>query len=67
MSHRPQGDSVEEALDMIKDAIEGHLQVKEELEREVHRKGGLLNITDFHNLAGRRIFKFTLEFETLCL
>jgi len=38
MSHRPQGDSVKEALDMIKDAIEGHLQVKEELEREVHRK-----------------------------
>jgi len=64
---------------MIKDAIEGHLQVKEELEREVHRKlrrnwkeryierGGLLNITDFHNLTGRRILKFTLEFETLCL
>jgi len=33
-----QGDSVEEALDMIRDAIKGHLQVKEELEREVHRK-----------------------------
>jgi len=33
-----QGDSVEEALDMIRDAIKGHLEVKEELEREVHRK-----------------------------
>jgi predicted RNase H-like HicB family nuclease len=29
-----QGDSVEEALDMIKDAIEGHLQVDEELKKE---------------------------------
>lgn len=29
-----QGDSVEEALDMIKDAIEGHLEVQEELKRE---------------------------------
>ena len=33
-----QGDSVEEALDMNRDAIKGHLEVKEELEREVHRK-----------------------------
>src|SRR4030042_1896092 len=33
-----QGDSVEEALDMIRDAIKGHLEVEEELEREVHRK-----------------------------
>jgi len=29
-----QGDSVEEALDMIKDAIKGHLEVQEELEKE---------------------------------
>ena len=29
-----QGDSVEEALDMIKDAIKGHLQVEGELEKE---------------------------------
>jgi predicted RNase H-like HicB family nuclease len=29
-----QGDSVEEALDMIKDAIEGHLEVQEELKKE---------------------------------
>ncbi|MEI9475476.1 MAG: MerR family transcriptional regulator [Deltaproteobacteria bacterium] len=29
-----QGDSVEEALDMIKDAIRGHLEVEEELKRE---------------------------------
>jgi predicted RNase H-like HicB family nuclease len=33
-----QGDSVEEALDMIKDAIKGHLEVQEELERGAHRK-----------------------------
>ena len=33
-----QGDSVEEALDMIGDAIKGHLEVEEELEREAHRK-----------------------------
>jgi len=35
-----QGDSVEEALDMIKDAIKGHLEVEEELkkERSVKRK-----------------------------
>ena len=30
-----QGDSIEEALDMIKDAIKGHLEVQEELRREV--------------------------------
>ena len=29
-----QGDSVEEALDMIKDAIKGHLEVEEEVKRE---------------------------------
>jgi predicted RNase H-like HicB family nuclease len=29
-----QGDSVEEALDMIKDAIKGHLEVAEELKKE---------------------------------
>lgn len=29
-----QGDSVEEALDMIKDAIRGHLEVEEELKKE---------------------------------
>ncbi len=29
-----QGDSVEEALDMIKDAIRGHLEVEEEFEKE---------------------------------
>lgn len=33
-----QGDSVEEALDMIRDAIKGHLEVVEELERGAHRK-----------------------------
>jgi predicted RNase H-like HicB family nuclease len=29
-----QGDSVEEALDMIKDAIKGHLEVEDELKKE---------------------------------
>jgi len=29
-----QGDSVEEALDMIKDAIRGHLEVEKELKKE---------------------------------
>lgn len=33
-----QGDSVEEALDMIRDAIKGHLEVEEGLEREAYRK-----------------------------
>lgn len=33
-----QGDSVEEALDMIKDAIKGHLEVQEELKKEAARK-----------------------------
>lgn len=33
-----QGDSVEEALDMIKDAIKGHLEVREELKKEVGLK-----------------------------
>ena len=33
-----QGDSVEEALDMIRDAIKGHLEVEEELKKEVPRK-----------------------------
>jgi predicted RNase H-like HicB family nuclease len=33
-----QGDSVEEALDMIRDAIKGHLEVEEELKKEVSRK-----------------------------
>jgi predicted RNase H-like HicB family nuclease len=34
-----QGDSVEEALDMIKDAIKGHLEVEEELKREtIHKR-----------------------------
>jgi predicted RNase H-like HicB family nuclease len=33
-----QGDSVEEALDMIRDAINGHLEVEEELKKEVPRK-----------------------------
>lgn len=33
-----QGDSVEEALDMIKDAIKGHLQVQEELRKEAAQK-----------------------------
>jgi predicted RNase H-like HicB family nuclease len=36
-----QGDSVEETLDMIRDAIKGHLEVQEELERETHRKKSL--------------------------
>jgi len=36
-----QGDSVEEALDMIKDAIKGHLEVEEELKKEksLEKKG----------------------------
>jgi len=33
-----QGDSVEEALDMIKDAIKGHLEIEEELKKEKHLK-----------------------------
>jgi len=33
-----QGDSVEESLDMIKDAIKGHLEVDEELKREKSQK-----------------------------
>jgi len=33
-----QGDSVEEALDMIKDAIKGHLEVQEELKKEASQK-----------------------------
>ena len=33
-----QGDSVEEALDMIKDAIKGHLEVEEELKKEAGPK-----------------------------
>jgi len=33
-----QGDSVEEALDMIRDAIKGHLQVQEELRKEAAQK-----------------------------
>jgi predicted RNase H-like HicB family nuclease len=33
-----QGDSVEEALDMIKDAITGHLDVEEELKKEIGSK-----------------------------
>ncbi len=33
-----QGDSVEEALDMIRDAIKGHVEVQEELKREVTQK-----------------------------
>jgi len=33
-----QGDSVEEALDMIRDAIKGHLEVEEELKKEASRK-----------------------------
>jgi len=33
-----QGDSVEEALDMIKDAIKGHLEVQEELKKEAAQK-----------------------------
>jgi predicted RNase H-like HicB family nuclease len=33
-----QGDSVEEALDMIKDAIKGHLGVQEELRKETTQK-----------------------------
>jgi len=33
-----QGDSVEEALDMIRDAIKGHLDVEEELKKETSRK-----------------------------
>jgi predicted RNase H-like HicB family nuclease len=33
-----QGDSVEEALDMIKDAIKGHLEVEEELKKEASQK-----------------------------
>jgi predicted RNase H-like HicB family nuclease len=37
-----QGDSAEEALDMIKDAIKGHLAVEEEMKKEVspRRKAG---------------------------
>jgi predicted RNase H-like HicB family nuclease len=33
-----QGDSVEEALDMIKDAIKGHLEVQEGLKKEASQK-----------------------------
>jgi predicted RNase H-like HicB family nuclease len=33
-----QGDSVEEALDMIKDAIKGHLEIEEELRKETSQK-----------------------------
>ena len=33
-----QGDSVEEALDMIKDAIKGHLEVEEDLKKEKSSK-----------------------------
>jgi predicted RNase H-like HicB family nuclease len=33
-----QGDSVEEALDMIRDAIKGHLEVQKELKREATQK-----------------------------
>jgi predicted RNase H-like HicB family nuclease len=33
-----QGDSVEEALDMIRDAIKGHLEVQEELKKEAAQK-----------------------------
>lgn len=33
-----QGDSVEEALDMIRDAIKGHLEVQEELRKETAQK-----------------------------
>jgi len=33
-----QGDSVEEALDMISDAIKGHLEVQEELKKEAAQK-----------------------------
>jgi predicted RNase H-like HicB family nuclease len=33
-----QGDSVEEALDMIKDAVKGHLEVQEELRKEAAQK-----------------------------
>jgi len=33
-----QGDSVEEALDMIRDAIKGHLEVQEDLKKEVAQK-----------------------------
>jgi len=33
-----QGDSVEEALDMIRDAIKGHLEVEEELKKEAAQK-----------------------------
>ena len=33
-----QGDSVEEALDMIRDAIEGHLEVQEELKNRASTK-----------------------------
>jgi predicted RNase H-like HicB family nuclease len=33
-----QGDSVEEALDMIKDAIKGHLEVEEELKKGAFAK-----------------------------
>jgi predicted RNase H-like HicB family nuclease len=33
-----QGDSVEEALDMIKDAIKGHLEIEEELKKERSQK-----------------------------
>jgi len=32
------GDSVEEALDMIKDAIKGHLEIEEELKKEISQK-----------------------------
>jgi predicted RNase H-like HicB family nuclease len=33
-----QGDSVEEALDMVRDAIKGHLEVEEELKKETPQK-----------------------------
>ena len=33
-----QGDSIEDALDMIKDAIKGHLEVQEELRKEAGPK-----------------------------
>jgi predicted RNase H-like HicB family nuclease len=34
-----QGDSVEEALDMIRESIKGHIEVEEELKKETPQKG----------------------------
>jgi predicted RNase H-like HicB family nuclease len=49
-----QGDSVEEALDMIKDAIKGHLQVKEERTALSKRKLSVIAKVHEKPIAPRR-------------